>query len=52
MPSPDKYEKKDDWVKKNFKLQFSKLPRITFSDLAIKDSARTPGPGAYDTKHK
>jgi hypothetical protein len=48
LPSPDKYPTQDEWIKKNKRLQFSKLARITYSELAIKQSPRTPGPGEYN----
>lgn len=48
LPSPDKYETQEAWIKKQKDMQFSKLPRITFSEVAIKQSPRTPGPGAYN----
>lgn len=31
-------------------MQFSKLARITYSEIAIKQSPRTPGPGEYNPK--
>ena len=48
LPSPDKYPVQDEWIRKNKRLQFSKLARITYSEIAIKQSPRTPGPGEYN----
>jgi hypothetical protein len=48
LPSPDKYEVRDTWVKKNMSLQFSKVPRTTFSESIMKESPKTPGPGQYN----
>lgn len=48
LPSPDKYEVKDVWVKKSNNLRFSKLPRLSFTESIMKQSPRTPGPGQYN----
>lgn len=48
LPSPDKYEVKDVWVKKSNNLRFSKVPRLSFTESIMKQSPRTPGPGQYN----
>jgi hypothetical protein len=48
VPAPGHYKSKNEWVQKNKKCAFSKLPRLTFSEFVAKHTPRTPGPGAYN----
>lgn len=50
IPPPDSYQTQQSWIKKTKELEFSKLPRMTQTDQAIKLSPRTPGPGSYNAE--
>ena len=51
LPAPDKYDtNQNKWLRKNREMIWSNTPRLTISEQAIKESPRTPGPGAYSPK--